>query len=209
MVSVHTIVGEQRVITGQSGYYDGKVKDENVRYGRNATHNMQLSEKEFQKNFADLDAEVEIPLDYKYTYSPNGKVNAQALLGTAYEELGAKSVPVDTLTQAVKGTVTRADLKEKASAESLDLNKDGKIDVAEYATSLLTADMLTTNADYNSLSPKDATGEISRTGIQRSLPFFNKDTLKVSQDFFKALYQHWNLGKEQENFFANPNNLVK
>lgn len=209
MVSFHTIVGQQRVITGQNGYYDSKIEDKNVRYGRNAIHNTQLSQEAFQANFANLDTEVEIPIDYKYTYSPNGKINVQALLGTAYEELGAKSVPVADLTKTVKATLTRPDLKEKATAESLDLNEDGNVDVAEYATSLLTADMLSSNPDYSSLSPKDATGEISRTGTQRTLPFFSKDTLKVSQNFFKSIYRHWNLGAEQEKFVSNPNNLIK
>lgn len=235
MVSFHTIVGNQRIITGQNGYYDGKVQDENVRYGRNAVHNLMLSNAKVQENHkkemaetdellkeikdfkdgkatnhkTEITAVTDIPLDYKYTYSPNGKLNVQALLGSAYEELGAKSLPVANLTKAVQSSLTREDLKAKASAESMDLNQDGQIDTAEYATSLLTADMLSSNPDYISISPKDATGEISRMGIERSLPYFNKDTLSVARNLFKALYKHYNLGKEQENFFANPNNLVK
>ena len=80
------------------------------------------------------------PLEFEYRYMPNihkkGEVDTNALLASAYEELGKrKEVNLSDVDKAFA-------INSEFSAAPIDLNKDGKIDAAEYGTTILAADML-------------------------------------------------------------------
>ena len=155
-------------ISGSSGKYDNVVNNSSVRWGRNAVNNFNnylsnytqptdeldqfkpnendSADEKIEKANALLDKINEqnnkrSPIGFVYQYLPTkpqgNNIDTDALLGAAYEEMGAQSVAVEDMNKKVQ-----AGLGEKMSAEALDLNKDGQIDVAEYSTSILLADAL-------------------------------------------------------------------
>ena len=155
-------------INGLKGNYDNSVSDKSVRYGRNAVDNSLtymeaplINDKlnpapilDFtQSQMADVNNEKALnnfinkndaylaslpPIDFEYRYMPNigkGKVDGQAVLGAAYEEMGTKELPV-------KEFENRYMIDESMTAEPIDINKDGKIDIAEYGSTIVAADVL-------------------------------------------------------------------
>ena len=115
-------------INGSKGYYDNKVKDSSVKYGRNAVDNhmtyletplindnkvtapildFSYSQEAQDKNFEKIEKFLDKndvylnalpPLEYEYRYMPHTedcKVDTNALLGAAYEQMGAKELSVE------------------------------------------------------------------------------------------------------------------
>ena len=151
-------------VNGSSGRYDNKINDESLKYGRNAVDNhiehmqapitnenfavppvfnfspnAQASEENLNalEKFVDAnDAYLNSlpPLEYEYRYIPNftqGNLDKKALLAAAYEEMGGvKELPV-------KEFENRYLIDESQTAEPLDINKDGKIDIAEYGANIV------------------------------------------------------------------------
>jgi len=89
----------------------------------------------------------------------------------------------------------------------LDINEDGKIDVAEYSTSLLVSDILSKNEDSPNILAID--GKITDKGFSALLPYFNPKNMKIARKTFANLYHMFKLDKAQEEFLADKNNLVK
>ncbi len=227
--------GRQAYITGNQGKYDGIVRNPRVRYARNAMNNLQeyasyrlpkvkypdlsnisnLSEDKYEKKMAQLEEALEAsqkarktmpPLDYTIKYLP-GKVDINtvdtvALLGAAFEDMGRKlSISTDVLTKQLQKTFRT----DKVSAAALDLDKNGRIDVAEYGASILTADMLSSA----SLDKKDINGKINKEGHMRLLSFFNKRNSYLPERVFGHLYDFFALDNAKEEFMKNPNNRIK
>lgn len=227
--------GRQAYITGNYGRYNDVVFSPRVKYARNAINNFhqyaayrmpkvkypdlsdisKLSDDKFEKKMAQLSDSLEAsrqarksmpPMDYTIKYLP-GKVDVNtvdtvALLGAAYEDMGRKlSVGTEALTKSLQKTFKT----DKASAAALDLDKDGRIDVAEYASSILAADMLSSG----SLSEKDINGQINKDGHLRLLSFFNKRNNYLPERVFGHLYDFFALDNAKEEFMKNPNHRAR
>ena len=215
-------------INGDSGPYDNKIQNSSVRYGRNAAanykkyleggqipplsreYNFQTLEdiSEFTKelNSPEQQRALKYPTQFSYKYLP-GTVDVQnidtgALLGSAFEEMGKTTkIPVKDFTQQLQSA-----LGPDVSAEALDINKDSNIDIGEYATSTLVADML--SSDNTKLKKENITGTINNQGENSSLAYINSKNKAVASAEFKAIYDDFKLDEATKDFLSDPNNTV-
>ncbi len=208
-------------IDGVKGIYnEDKVSNPSVRYGRNSVQNfysyleqpivkdnnavppiLDFSTKpEAQdKNIELLDKYTKEnddylkslpPLEYEYRYMPNihksGEIDKDALLGAAYEELGKrKAVDVKTLDETFA-------LNDDYSTNPMDINKDGKIDVGEYGSSILAADMISNNGEIN--------GTINNNGHNAIQELTKKANAKAATALYSSLYNKFNLDNAAKTF---------
>jgi hypothetical protein len=130
------------------------------------------------------------PLEYEYRYMPNihkpNEIDKDALLGAAYEEMGGKK-EVDTIVLDAKFAKN-----SNYSADSMDLNKDGKIDIGEYGSSILTADMISNNGSIN--------GTINRNGHNAVLELTKKANAEAATQLYSSLYNKYNLADAAQKF---------
>ena len=218
-------------INGNSGKYDGKIIDPSVKYGRNAVENYITNlEKPIvndiynpapildftsdplaqQRNIDKLDDFVYKndvylnslpPLEFEYRYMPDngaGKVDKKALLGAAYEEMGALEYPV-------KDFEDNFLINDTFTAEPLDINKDGKIDIAEYGTNILTADMMSKSSP--DISKID--GTINSKGFNAVIEYSKKARSAEAAKLYGELYKTYDLASAYDSFKADKNNTVK
>ncbi len=212
---VYSVTGNKAFITGKNGVYSNNIKAQDVRYGRNAANNY--------KSYIEDMGKGEAPVQFAYQYIPSGgKYSLQALMGNAYEELGQKTaVSVETLNHKFDKTaqeikkINHQILSENPdaqiidadfTAEALDLNNDGKVDIAEYATSTMAADML--DGDPNRCSISNLDGVITNKGEDASLPLYRKENAKNAKKLFTEIHQGFGLNKAMQEFKSNPNNLL-
>ena len=207
-------------IDGTRGKYDGVVENPSERYGRNSVQNFYAylqeplskdnnatppildfnpSPETADKNIENMEKYVNEndkylsslpPLEFEYRYMPNihkkGEIDKEALLGSAYEQLGQRDeVSVEDMEK------TFAPTKEYTYAP-MDINKDGKIDKAEYSTSILAADLLSkpegTNID-------GVDGTINNKGMNAIQELTKKANAQEASVVYTALYNQYNLGK--------------
>ena len=232
---MYEVQGQRAYITGQNGIYDGKVNNNSVRYGRNAADNnkkyledytikseanypdlsnlSQLSEDEFTKKLDELDDALNKtdewlnklpPTSFSLQYTPQkGQVDKMALMGAAYEEMDKRTeIPTAELDEKMK-----AALGEEATAEAVDLNKDKKIDLAEYSTSILLADIYSTDPINPAIDKAD--GTITNEGQDEIIPYSYKTNYDIAAKTYAALYQSYDLKNAQEEFKRDANNLVQ
>ena len=203
-------------VNGNNGKYDNIIQDESVKYGRNAADNHMklaqapiandnfatppilstaLSEEAQDKNLTKMEEFVNKndaylrnlpPLEYEYRYMlPNGGVNKKALLGAAFEEMGrVNELPV-------KEFENRYLISKEQTAEPLDINKDGKIDIAEYGANILAADVLSKNT--NDISKVD--GKINSKGMNAVLEYSKKSNAAAAAKLYANIYKTYDLGK--------------
>ena len=189
---MYFILNNVAYISGNEGKYDKKINNKFVRYGRNAADN-------YKKYTEDL-SRSSTPLEFEYRYTPSECINRLALLGNAYEELGQKTrVKTEDLNKKLAGM-------KDASADALDLNKDGYVDVAEYSTSTLVQDILSSDDGFD-ISPEKADGVINNSGETKSMALLQKCNEKMARNIYKNLYNDFNLGQAQQEFIANDNNF--
>ena len=220
-------------INGDKGIYDGRIKNHSVRYARNAVDNYKqtyspdaqwLKEKmptglpqkidkdTFDKSIKQTDEWIERTKDFlavdfppikfnmKYAKNAPGEPDKLAVMGVAYEEMDKRtSMPVDELTKKI-------DIAG-CSADSLDLNGDGNIDLAEYGSSILVEDMLS-SSDSDILKAEDITGEINDKGQVRLMSFAAIKNYRDSQQTYKDVYNAFNLADAQKEFLKDKNNLI-
>lgn len=210
-------------IDGTRGKYtEEKVTNPSIRYGRNSVQNfysyleqplikdnhatppildfgtnpevqdknIELMEKYTKENDAYLNALP--PLEYEYRYMPNihkaGDIDKDALLGTAYEELGArKDVEVKELDQAFA-------LNSDYSTKPMDLNNDGKIDIGEYGSSILAADIVSNNGEIK--------GTINKNGHNALQELNKKSNAEAATQLYSSIYNQFNLADATKKF--NP-----
>lgn len=204
-----SVVSNTALINGSKGIYDGKISNESVKYGRNAVDNhnkylVQLQEDLFSPNIGDDDFEF-TPINFEMRYQPEttkkGSIDLMALMGSAYEEMGKKfSLSVKSLSELLQKA-----FGDGVSAEALDVNKDKQVDLAEYASSILLFDMLST--DSENLDVSNINGVITNQGEIAALPYVSVRNLNVATEVFKSIYQHYDLQLAQKEFLANDNNL--
>ena len=213
-------------IDGKNGLYDGHKLNPSVKYGRNAVENLNtyyeapivnndynpapildlginpnVSENNItkienfiQKNDKYLDSLP--PLQYEYRYMPNltnGKIDTQALFGAAYEEMGqAKEIDVNDIDKMYGDN-------SELTSKAIDLNNDDKIDVAEYSTTILAADMLSKSSDANL---KNIDGTINNTGANAVLSYAQKSKIDAANALYSKIYNNYNLADEYKKFNA-------
>lgn len=177
----------------------------------------QASQDEFIKKTDELDSSIKqideneknrAPINFEMQYSIASDVNTaegkQSLLGAAYEEMDKQtSISTEELTKKLQDTadeITGENLSVEMSAEALDINKDGQIDVGEYATSILVSDSLSNNGEIK--------GTINQNGLDNSITYANKKNYEIASQQYKALYDLYNLQAESQKFLADSNNLA-
>ena len=206
-------------VNGANGIYDKKVADPSIKYGRNAVENhIQYMEKPIMDAFVNpnpapildfaldteaLDYNIEAleeftenndkylaslpPLEYEYRYLPNfenGNIDKKALLAAAYEEMnGVKELSVDEFS-------ARYLMNSEMTAEPLDVNKDGKIDIAEYGANMLAADLLSKGT--TDVSKVD--GTINTKGMNAIVEYTKKANAKAASDLYSNVYNTYDLG---------------
>ncbi len=214
-------------IDGSKGKYDNKVTNPSVRYGRNAVENyfsylekpivadnmnsapildFSLSQNAAENNADKLDKFLKEndeylralpPLQFEYRYMPQmqkGQIDKQAILGAAYEELGQ----VEEL--SVKDLDNKFAPDETFTSEALDINKDGKIDIAEYGSSIIAADMLS-KSDSPDINNVD--GTINKKGFDALLKYTQRSNAEAAAKLYSNIYNTYNLGEAKKDF--NPN----
>lgn len=205
-------------VNGAKGAYDKFDMDDSAKYGMNASSNhktlavspilndvaMDAPILDFMptkdaaennikllENFANSnDAYLKSlpPLEYEYRYMPKtekGNVDKKALMGAALEEMGNSEWKVSEFEDRYlldKNTMT---------AEPIDINKDGKIDVPEYSTTILAADMLS----KNSTNPTDVDGSINDKGMNALLAYSKKSNAEAATKLYSDIYNHFNLNE--------------
>ncbi len=144
------------------------------------------------------------PLEFEYQYMPDGangkNIDKMALLGAAFEEMGKKiSIPVQEFTEKLKKSFQNAD------ASAFDINKDGKVDNAEYSTSILVSDMLSKGEE---LEASKIDGKINNNGLYKNLSYINANNFAAASKNLTDIYNAYNLGEAQKAFEANANNIL-
>lgn len=204
-------------INGSQGRYDGKIKDESLKYGQNAVDNhikhmetplindnqavppvfnFSPTTEAQEQNITDLEKYIDKnddylnslpPLEYEYRYIPNfvnGKIDNKAVLGAALEEMGGNK----ELT--VKDFEKRYLINNSQTAEPLDINKDGKIDIAEYGANIIAADILS----KNTTDPTKANGIINAKGMNAVLEYSKKSNAAAAAKLYANIYNTHKLG---------------
>lgn len=211
-------------INGLQGKYDKTVTDPSVRYGRNSVDNYysylekpvladsmntapildfglnpganDRNEEKLNKFLKENDEYLKSlpPLEFEYRYMPKlpkGQVDRQAVLGAAYEELGKrKEVSVDEMDYNFA-------LNKDFSTAPIDLNKDGKIDVAEYGSTMLAADAFSKSA---SLSAENIDGTINSKGFNALMEYTKKSNARAASELYSNLYNKYELGNAINEF---------
>lgn len=213
-------------INGKSGLYDEHKLNSSVKYGKNAVDNLNTYyeapivnndynpapildfginpntsennitkiENFVQKNDKYLDSLP--PLQYEYRYMPNitkEKIDTQALFGAAYEEMGqTKEIDVNDIDKMYGDN-------SELTSKAIDLNNDNKIDVAEYSTTILAADMLSKSPDVNF---NNIDGTINNTGHNAVLAYAQKSKIDAANALYSKIYNNFNLADEYKKFNA-------
>lgn len=214
-------------IDGSKGKYDNKVTNPSVKYGRNAVENYftylekpivadsinpaPILDLGMSPNAADNNAEklnkflkendeylkALSPLEFEYRYMPQmqkGEIDKQAVLGAAYEELGQ----VKEL--SIKDLDNKFAPDETFTSAALDINKDGNVDIAEYSSSIIAADMLSKSSKPDM---KNIDGTINRNGFNALLKYTQKSNAEAAAKLYSNIYNTYNLGEAKKDF--NPN----
>lgn len=228
----YSTVNSTAVINGAKGPYDNKVNNESVKYGRNAAANYKeytdnfslapldkdtfnfsniskMSKEEFDTKMEAATAALDKPLPplaFAYKYLPESKIdqnniNKMALLGAAFEEMGKKvSVSVADFTKKLQDT-----FGDRVTAEVFDVNKDSQIDVAEYSTSILMSDML--SSEDGKLDAGNISGEITEKGLDNLPAYTNKKNIDVVSNIVSSIYGHFGLEAAKTEFITDANNI--
>ena len=125
---------------------------------------------------------------------PQGSVNTKAVLGAAYEEMGGNKE------LSVKELDSRFAPDDNFTSKALDLNNDGKVDVAEYGSSILAADMLSKSETPN---PANVDGTINKKGFDAVLSYTQKSNIAAATKLYSNIYNTYNLGEAQKDFKAD------
>lgn len=204
-------------VNGANGKYDNQNIDESVKYGRNAvSNNVQTmlspitndnfatapilnfspSVEAQDRNIAALEKFADKndeylnslpPLEYEYRYMPNivnNKIDKKAVLGAAYEEMGrVNEIPL-------KEFEDKFLINNEFTAEPLDINKDGKIDIAEYGANIIATDVLS----KGTTDITKADGTINSKGMNAILEYTKKSNAAAAAKLYANIYKTYNLG---------------
>lgn len=204
-------------INGVNGIYNGVVNDPSVRYGRNAVANhkelvmstmesvvdgqpplldFMPSGKTFDRNIERMESFADKndktlknlpPVNYEYRYMPNvsnGNIDKKALKGAAFEEMGVESISVKDFEKELFNN-------PNYTAEPLDINKDGKIDLSEYSASILAADMLSKpNPSINNID-----GTMNAQGMNAVMEYSRISRAEAATKLYSQIYSTYTLNE--------------
>lgn len=251
---MYSTINGTSYIAGDFGKYDGKIKDNSVRYSRNSADNykkyssnyvqqpvklgcdeIDFSKKskigiinkisgffknlKFNRQMKKLERGIEklneneqkrTPLKFVLKYMPgnieNGNIDKQALMGYAYEELGTKEIKTKDLTAQLQEGMESFDEGSKLTAEALDVNNDGKVDIAEYSTSILVSDALSEGTDK--ILKENMNGIVTEEGLNKSLKYGTIRNKEAAREVYSGIYNEFNLGEAKQEFLKNKNNVA-
>lgn len=211
-------------IDGSKGKYDSTVTNPSTRYGRNAVNNFVnymeqpivndnmnaapildfgLNPNAAEENAEKVDKFLKEnddylkslpPLEFEYRYMPNiqrGTIDKNALMGAAYEEMGQKqSVEI----KDIEGMYGK---DSSLTTKPLDINNDGKIDIGEYSSSILAADMLSKSPepDMNNID-----GTINKNGYDAVLEYTKKSNAAAASKLYSDIYNKFDLNASSKEF---------
>ncbi len=152
-----------------------------------------------------------VNFEHKYMpYNPNFQfIDKDALLGTAYEEMGKRtSMSTAELTQNMQTTanIVIGQNAPRMNAESLDLNNDGLIDLGEYSTSILLEDALSTNDNYFDI--RNINGTLTNKGENALFKYGLNSNYPIAKATYHQIYNAYGLNYAQQNFLHNLNNIA-
>ena len=86
---------------------------------------------------------------------------------------------------------------ENFSSKALDINNDGKVDIAEYASNLVAADMLSKSdtPDFNNID-----GTINKSGFDAVLAYTQKAKANAARALYSSIYDTYNLDNAKKEF---------
>lgn len=212
----YLVQNNKAYVDGRVGYYDKYIQNPSVRYARNAASN----NKTYTDDISSFNTKLP-PLEFEYRYMvtpQQGLVDSQALIAASYEEMDANSaIPADKISNEIKeiaafeqanntkGDTSLQHLADVSDSRIIDLNNDGVIDLAEYATTILASDMYSKS---NELNFANITGVINKTGSNKILDLINIQNANNTRQCLKYIYDAYNLGQAQNQFLLNPNNTI-
>ena len=95
---------------------------------------------------------------------------------------GVKEIPVKEVEYRYMST--------DMTAQPLDINKDGKIDIAEYATNIIATDLLSKGTtDINKID-----GTINNKGMNAILEYSKISNSAAATKLYSSIYNTFNLG---------------
>lgn len=214
------IVSNVTYITGKTGTWDNKVKNADVKYGRNAVGNYYdyLNELGFGTSAKLLHepTDKDPSANFNLKYLPEEKadktnLNKMALLGAAFADLGSKmSMSVEDMNKIVKNA-----FGEKTSVSAFDINNDGQIDVSENAVAFVIKDMAdktpTEEAAKNgklNLSADDIDGTITNVGENNFGAFLNSEKAEANKKVITQIHQILKLDEAKNIFASDANNTA-
>lgn len=127
------------------------------------------------------------PLEYEYRYMPNlvnGKIDKSSLLKEAYNEMGEKEINVKDFEEKFL-------FDKNMTAEPLDINKDGKIDINEYSANILATDVLSKDKP----SIRNIDGTVNKKGLNTILAYTQKANAAAATKLYSDLYNTYGLNK--------------
>lgn len=134
------------------------------------------------------------PLEFEYRYAPlnsSGLIDKKAALAAALEEMdGNKELSVDEFEYRYLID------ENQQTAKPLDVNNDGKIDIAEYASNMIASDILS----KGTTDPLKADGVINNKGIETILTYTKKSNADAAAKLYSNIYNTHNLGSELNEF---------
>ena len=80
------------------------------------------------------------------------------------------------------------------------MNNDGKVDIAEYGSSILAADML---SKADTPNPANVDGTINKKGFDAVLAYTQKSNATEAAKLYSNIYNTYNLGEAQKDFKAD------
>ncbi len=204
-------------INGSNGYYDGKISDPSVRYGRNSVMNhkelvastlisgldgaapvldFSLSDEAFKNNVQKVDKFIKAnddylkslpPAEYEYRYMPK----------PIYGNIDKKALYAAAYEEMGGKEISIDDFdknflpNQDYSSKPLDLNKDGKIDVSEYSASLLAADILSSATP----ATNKVNGVINLKGMDIVVAYCHKSKAEAAVKMYSKIYDTYKLNE--------------
>ena len=86
------------------------------------------------------------------------------------------------------------------------MNNDGKVDLAEYATSTMATDMLDSLDEKTMPTVNNIDGVITNKGENAALKLYTKNNIQPAKQIFTNLYNTFNLNNAMNEFKSNQNN---
>ena len=114
----------------------------------------------------------------------NGNIDKKAVLGAALEEMnGVKEMSVEQFENFYL-------MDDSQTAKSIDINKDGKIDISEYSANIIATDILS----KGTTDPMKADGVINSKGMDAILEYSKKSNAAAASKLYSSIYNTHKLG---------------